>query len=169
MVKYPIGQIGQGFADGEWQDNIRQNRQTGEALNMTVREILRRPYELKKRTEICRRRILDLRELAEKTTAAYESVYVHSGGEGKSRLADCVVKMSSLEEELAKATGAYLMSIEQVSEMLAKIGRPELRQVLEYRYLCFLKWEQIACEMNYSWRHIMRMHKEGLRTVEDAS
>ena len=41
------------------------------------------------------------------------------------------------------------------------------RIVLEKRYLCFMPWEDIATEMNYSIQHVFRIHGEALKTVED--
>ena len=54
-------------------------------------------------------------------------------------------------------------------EILSAIGAindSTLRKLLVKRYLQFKTWEQIAVEMSYSWRQIVRLHGKALQKVK---
>ena len=65
-----------------------------------------------------------------------------------------------------------------VEQVISEIENKDIRRVLARRYLCFQPWESkfdkstgttiegIAASMNYSVRHVLRFHKEGLELVE---
>lgn len=53
----------------------------------------------------------------------------------------------------------------EVSEVISHVPDTTLRTLLVRRYLSFEKWENIAVEMNYSWRQVMRLHGQALREV----
>lgn len=62
-------------------------------------------------------------------------------------------------EELA----AEQLAIEEAIEPL----EPTARMLLRYRYLDGLKWEEVCCRMNYSWRQTHRLHGEALRQLRE--
>lgn len=39
------------------------------------------------------------------------------------------------------------------------------RVLMRLRYIEGLKWERIACEMNYSWQHLHRIHGQVLQKM----
>lgn len=43
------------------------------------------------------------------------------------------------------------------------------RKLLRLRYCQLKKWEEIAVEMNYTFRHVTRMHGEALAKFEEAN
>lgn len=54
-------------------------------------------------------------------------------------------------------------------EILSAIGAVNdstLRKLLVKRYLQFKTWEQIAVEMSYSWRQIVRLHGKALQKIK---
>ena len=60
-----------------------------------------------------------------------------------------------------------LMAIKrEIKETIYKVNDTKLRTLLLARYINFKTFEQIAVDMSYDWRHIMRLHKEALQTVE---
>ena len=44
---------------------------------------------------------------------------------------------------------------------------PELQLLLEKRYLCHEKLEDIAIDMNISIQHTFRLHREALKKIEE--
>lgn len=55
-------------------------------------------------------------------------------------------------------------------EILDKIGEVEdhlLRSLLINRYINCMTWEQIAVEMNYGYRQILRLHGKALNCLKD--
>lgn len=51
--------------------------------------------------------------------------------------------------------------------VIYKVEDSTLRTLLVHRYINFEHWEQIAVDMHYSWRQIMRMHGQALQIVRD--
>ena len=49
---------------------------------------------------------------------------------------------------------------------IERVNDCTLRKLLIKRYLQFKTWEQIAVEMNYSWRQIVRLHGKALQKVK---
>lgn len=48
---------------------------------------------------------------------------------------------------------------------LKKLEDPEYQVILEERYLCFKKFEQIALDLGYSIQHIFRLHEKALKEL----
>lgn len=48
-----------------------------------------------------------------------------------------------------------------------RITDPEGQVVLEERYLCYAKWEDIASELGYTVRQIFRVHDAALKEIVD--
>ena len=58
---------------------------------------------------------------------------------------------------------AEQLAIEKAIEALD----PTARMLLRYRYIDGLKWEEVCCRMNYSWRQVHRLHGEALQKLRD--
>lgn len=54
----------------------------------------------------------------------------------------------------------------EIQECIASIGVPELEAVLIRRYISFQPWEQIADEMHYSLRTVLRRHAQALDAIQ---
>lgn len=62
------------------------------------------------------------------------------------------------ERELTRA----ILEIEEIIDLL----QPRERTLLRLYYIDGLTWEQVACEMNYSWRQVHRIHGEALKKLK---
>lgn len=49
--------------------------------------------------------------------------------------------------------------------LIKAVPNVEYQTLLEKRYLCFITWEQIAVDMNYSMQHVHRMHSAALKKI----
>ena len=54
----------------------------------------------------------------------------------------------------------------EVLQMLSKVENPNYYRLLHSRYILYKKWEQIAYEMNYTYRGITKMHGKALLAFE---
>ena len=52
-----------------------------------------------------------------------------------------------------------------IMRTIKEIENPEYQTLLELRYLCFKRWEEISMVMNYNLRHIYRLHYEALDKI----
>ncbi len=103
--------------------------------------------------------------LACKCTAKYDKV-----GAGANPAQDKILcKIADLQSEINADIDRLVDVKKQLADLIAKIDNARYRAVLEYRYLCFKKWEKIAEEMNYSYRQVLRLHKQALKKFDEIS
>lgn len=70
-----------------------------------------------------------------------------------------------IDAEAAKYVKARLRYEREVHKRIDQIGQlynAQYAQVLTLRYINGKRWEEIACIMNYSFRHITRLHGQAL-------
>lgn len=53
----------------------------------------------------------------------------------------------------------------EISEVVYAVNDQTYQELLDYRYLQGWTFERIAAEMNYTWRHIHRLHSAALTNV----
>lgn len=136
---------------------------------MTIREVqewLERGWELN--TEIHELRAIEktIRERCTGITPSYSTE--PKGGTANPHKFDA---LASFSDDI----GRHCKELAEVSsEIHAAIsGLPrgketnKHRRLLELRYLNFCTFEQIAVMMNYSWRHVHRVHNEALCAIKD--
>jgi len=61
---------------------------------------------------------------------------------------------------------AYAKIERKVSEKIDEVKEQKYRDLLRYRYILGLTYDQIADRMNYSTRHIARMHDKAVEAFE---
>ena len=54
----------------------------------------------------------------------------------------------------------------EIIEAISKVENGTYRAILYERYIRYKKWERIATEMNYDYRHICRLHGKALLEVK---
>ena len=132
---------------------------------MTAKEYLGQAFHLDQHINIKLQRIESLRTLTQKTTASY-------GGETVSHtrnvhsLQDVIVHLIEAEQDLNRQIDELIDLKTEIGKTIDKVRNETYRLILEKRYLCFMQWEQIAADMNYSRRWILEKHKRALMTVD---
>lgn len=54
----------------------------------------------------------------------------------------------------------------KIMSMVQSLDNPISRKVLRYRYIEKLEWQEIADIMNYSERHIYRLHDNAIKKLK---
>ena len=106
-----------------------------------------------------------LRGLLTKITATVKPDVVSSGGGNQDKRGDAVAKIVDLEAEINQSIDELVDKKREVSGIIEMITDPDHAKILCKRYLLYEPWEQIACEMNFTYRHVTRLHGEALQTV----
>lgn len=78
---------------------------------------------------------------------------------------DIAEKIWQIDNELNCEVLALIEMRNKISGLIAKLDDPTLRTVLHRRYMLGDKFEKIAEEMNYSWRHILRLHDKAISAL----
>ena len=131
---------------------------------MTAKEYLLQARYLDNRIASKREQIQNLNDLATKCTTTWSDM-PRSQNTGRSRMADCVIQIIDLENEISADMLQLINLKREITETINKVENNEYKTILEKRYLCWLTWEQIAVDLNYSVMHIHRMHGEALKAV----
>lgn len=81
-------------------------------------------------------------------------------------MGDTVASICDREEELKEKMDAYAKIERKVSEKIDEVKEQKYRDLLRYRYILGLTYDQIADRMSYSTRHIARMHDKAVEAFE---
>lgn len=109
--------------------------------------------------------LAELQSLVTKITATISPVCV-SGSGNKDRLGDAIAKIIDMQDEINRKIDKYVDLKREISALLEQIQDADQVKVLHMRYFEYKPWEQIACEMNYSYRNVCYVHGKALQAVE---
>lgn len=133
-------------------------------------------YEAKKEYlmsyRIACRRIDNLKEQLESLREVEQSAKSQQvsdmprGGTGQQ---DLSVLMTRLEELRIKINDAMAESNKiklEIEETLWGLKDTEEAKVLRFRYIYFMKWEEIAENIGYHRNHVLRIHKKAIKNLK---
>lgn len=132
---------------------------------MTVKEYLSQAYYIDREID-SKIEIMDkLNALAMKTTPTMSDM-PGSPNRNIHKTEDIIVKIMDLENEITERID-YLVDLKRdIYVLINKVKNPDYRMLLELRYLCFRKWEEIAVEMNMEISWVHKLHKRALSSVD---
>lgn len=132
---------------------------------MTAKEYLGQARFLDMRINSKIQQVASLKELATRCTATISDM-PKSPNRGGSRMADAVIKIIDLQEEINRDINKLVELKREIMGVIKAVPNVEYQTVLEKRYLCFITWEQIAVDMNYSMQYTFRIHEKALKEIE---
>ncbi|MGN0648462.1 MAG: hypothetical protein ACI4J3_07525 [Oscillospiraceae bacterium] len=104
-----------------------------------------------------------LRSLAEKCTVSFDT---ESGGTGDGqripRITEQLLRLEAQTEQLTHTLDAVRAEIIAV---INAVPQHHHRELLRYRYLAGMPFEEIAVRMGYSYRQTIRLHGRSLQIV----
>ena len=80
-------------------------------------------------------------------------------------MANAVEKIIDLENEINAEIERLVILKQNIIDTIQSVEDMEYQTLLEKRYLCFQKWEQIAIDMDYSIDNVFKVHKKALAAV----
>lgn len=108
-----------------------------------------------------------LKDLAVRITATLKQDVVSCSG-NHDKIGDAVAKIVDLENEINQAIDEFVDKKKEVSAVVEQITNPDLLTVLYKRYFFpYESFEQIACEMGYTYRNVCYLHGKALQAVAD--
>ena len=132
---------------------------------MTAKEYLSQAYYVDKRINSKLRQVESLRDLATKVTSALGSEPV-SGSRNIHRTEDTLDKIIDLQNDINDDVDRLIDLKREVMKLINKMEDADCLTILELRYLSFMSWEQIATEMNFSYRWVHTLHARALKAFE---
>lgn len=132
---------------------------------MTAKEYLGQARFLDMRINSKIQQVASLNELATKCTTTLSDM-PKNPNRGDSRMADSVIKIIDLQDEINSDINKLVELKREIMGVIKAVPNMEYQTLLEKRYLCFITWEQIAVDMNYSMQYTFRIHERALKEID---
>ena len=116
---------------------------------MNAKEYLLQARYLDERITSKTQQIASLNDLATKCTSTISDM-PRNPNHGGSRMEEAILKIIELEDCLKKDIEKLVDLKKEIMGVIHAIPNVEYQMLLEKRYLCFITWEQIAVDLNYS-------------------
>lgn len=87
-------------------------------------------------------------------------------GSGQSDLSTYAAELDGYERELIQERYTRIKLYKDISQRIRKLKSKNENDVMFYHYIKGLEWYEIAEKMNYSERHILRIHGKALAHLQ---
>ena len=88
------------------------------------------------------------------------------GGFGiEDRLQVSVDRITEVEDKINQKIDEWISVRDNIVAVIDTVDDSRLRSLLLSKYIRGKTYDQIADEMHYSWRHVMRLHNQALEAV----
>ena len=87
-------------------------------------------------------------------------------GSNQRDLSDYIVTIDEMIEDLKQERLKRAKRQQEIEHRIRQMKDEDEQRVLRLRYIKGLKWEEVAVEMEYSWKQIHRIHSEALKNFK---
>ena len=136
-----------------------------EGLIMKAKEYLQQIQKCDRMIENKLSEIDSLRGLAESVTSTWKEDIVQSSGAGD-ELGDTVAKIVDLQNEINADIDKLVDLKREIMVVIDQLEAP-FCDLLYKRYFRFMKWEEIALEMGYTYQWVCQLHGKALLKVKE--
>ena len=133
--------------------------------NEQVKKWLWRYREAKKDLHRLEEELQELTE-SQESTGAIEYTDMPKGGGNQSDLSNYMVEREKIWKKIHKARYRRIMIFQEIKNVIERLPSADEREVMSYRYLRLMTWEQICVKTEYSWKQVHRYHSKALNNVE---
>ena len=130
-----------------------------------VKEYLSQAFHIDKQLKSKLEQLSVLRELATTTTQPLSDM-PGSPNRNIDRMEKAIIKIMDMEKEISEEVDALLDLKNHIAQCIKKVEDIDCQLILEFRYLCFMSWEDIAAEMNFTVRNVHILHGKALKMVQ---
>lgn len=106
-----------------------------------------------------------LKALATKVTSTMDGEVV-SGSKNPDKMTDVVYKIIKLQEKINRDVDKYVDIKQAATGLLAEVENPTHYKILHSRYVLYKTWEQIACEIGFTYQWVCQLHGVALLEFE---
>ena len=132
---------------------------------MTVKEYLSQGYRLENRIRLVQEEIEQLNELAVSISAVGYGEKYSAGRNTASPFERVLLKIMEMQEQESCMLEELLAFKKELKEIIDGIENKDERLVMHYRYLCDMKWTQIADRLEWDARTIKRWHSKAAAKI----
>lgn len=88
----------------------------------------------------------------------------HASGGGD--LSGYAARVDALERKILKARYKRIQRFKEIRDRIERLEDENEKDVLVYRYIKGMKWEDIAVMTGYSWKQVHRFHSNALENFK---
>lgn len=134
---------------------------------MTAKEFLQQVFIAYQEAESKLEQIARIQSLATRTTSVIRAIPLGNGNSLSSRVENAIAAIEGQSEYLADEITRLLKVRDEVAVEIAKLENSSERRILEYRYLCFHSWKEIANIMKTGIRYVFKLHERALENFSE--
>lgn len=132
---------------------------------MTAKEFLSRAYRLDTRINNKNEQLQRLRSLASSTSMNYGGEQVtHS--RKTDTLENNILRIIEAEQELNREIDELIEVKHDIKQVIELVADPTCRLLLESRYLCMNRWDDVCGKLEVSRSRVFELHQTALSMVE---
>ena len=133
---------------------------------MTVQEYLEQARDLGKQIKAFQDELIHIEALAESASSSYGQIRAQGSKQG-SKVENYATLASDLTKFIKRDIKTMLKKQMEIRVVIKSVEDNTLQTLLDFYYLCGYTLVQVSWCMNYSERHIMRLHGEALKKIEE--
>lgn len=130
---------------------------------MTKKE-LRKYYWLRKNIQSLEEELLKLETKARNITPIFKDEPKASIPDIRDKVADLVTKIVDIQNIISKKLWEAYDILEKIEKAIEILPERE-KYLIRSRYIDFKRWEEIAVDMNYSYRQVHNIHSNALQLL----
>ena len=131
---------------------------------MSTKDYLSQAYRIDQRINSKLAQVMSLHDLLSKATGTLSGA-PKAATPNPHSMEDTIAKMVDLENEINEDIDALIDLKAEIMRQIKRVENTEYQTILELRYLCFKRWEEVSVELGYSIQHLFRLHDEALEAV----
>ena len=131
---------------------------------MNTKDYLSQAYRIDQRINSKLAQVMSLRDLLGKATGTLSGA-PKAATPNPYSMEDTIAKMVDLENEINEDIDALVDLKAEIMRRIKRVENTEYQTILELRYLCFKRWEEIAVDMGYSLRRVYELHDCALEEI----
>ena len=131
---------------------------------MNTKDYLSQAYRIDQRINSKLAQVMSLRDLLGKATGTLSGA-PKAATPNPHTMEDTIAKMVDLENEINEDIDTLVDLKAEIMRRIKRVENTEYQTILELRYLCFKRWEEVSVELGYSMQHLFRLHDEALEAV----
>ncbi|EET60404.1 hypothetical protein BRYFOR_07600 [Marvinbryantia formatexigens DSM 14469] len=141
------------------------NRDDIRKQNEQVKAWLWRYREAKKDVRRLEEELEELTEIQESAGAIRYSDMPKGGG-GQADLSDAMVKREKIWRKIQKARYKRMKVFAEIRNAIERLPTADEREVMSYRYLRLMSWEDISVRVEKKWTQTHRIHSRALENMK---
>ena len=145
------------------EEKSTQTERGGEAVTNAEKKAVLLEYQAIERR--IKRLQSEKRGWLEKATAVSPNLSDMPKSGGTDKIQNAVCRIADIEQKINRDIDRKIDLRERIEAAICAIPDGRLRDLMRYRYIDGMTWEQIAVEMHYSYVHICRMHGQALAQI----